>query len=184
MGTYPSTIVKIDPLGKEAKLWYVIQPANSSVYGFGSGAITRNILVANENTYGTLVRFDLDASEGTPETVVITPPTVVPHSDEVYFPPKYGGKVILVLLDMVGTAVFRSNDGQWHTAEYIGTIALTAEEMGSGWSVAAAEIGNSVYIVLEFFFDPPTTSWGAGNRTDFPLIDITSRLDALVGDCC
>ncbi|KAI0426035.1 hypothetical protein F5Y09DRAFT_351656 [Xylaria sp. FL1042] len=70
---------------------------------------------------------------------------------------------------------------EWRSAEFLGRIPNPPEVTASGGVVTAAvEIAGSVYMVEEWFTDPLVPGMSAGNRTSFPLVDITHQLDALV----
>ncbi|KAI1297088.1 hypothetical protein F5Y03DRAFT_370030 [Xylaria venustula] len=69
----------------------------------------------------------------------------------------------------------------WRAAEFLGRIPNPPEIIASGGVVTAAvEVGGSVFLIEEWFTDPLVPGTSAGNRSLFPLIDITAQLDALV----
>ena len=66
------------------------------------------------------------------------------------------------------------------TAEFLGVIPMP-ESVGNGVVTAAVQVGESVYANIEYFFDTPVAPPNnAGNRTAFPLVDVTAELDALL----
>ncbi|KAH7395432.1 TRI14-like protein [Cadophora sp. MPI-SDFR-AT-0126] len=185
VGTYPSSILKVDPSGEEkVEVWYLPNAGalDHTVKGLGGLAVVGDVLLANDNVSGELLRFDLTAPSGSP--------TVVPHNalgnltindqgDGIHLPQKYNGRVLLIAQNTVGLSVLRSGDG-WETAEFLGVIPMPAS-VGNGVVTAAVQIGESVYANIEYFFDTPVAPPNsAGNRTVFPLIDVTAALDALL----
>lgn len=133
------------------------------------------------NTFdGQIFRFDTAADKGTPVAVPRTPNTPMTDGDAIKLPPKYGGKVALIAEDSVGIVVLKSDDG-WKTAKYLGLIPNNSTAAAGGASTAALEIAGSVFILEEFFTDPAVAGTNGGNRTSFPLIDITSKVASLVG---
>ncbi|KAH7370208.1 hypothetical protein BKA65DRAFT_387817 [Rhexocercosporidium sp. MPI-PUGE-AT-0058] len=180
VGTYPSSILKVDPSGSNVEEWYLPEPINHTVKGLSGLAVVGNTLLANDNVSGNLLRFDLSASTGTATVVPHSPAGVISdQGDGITLPAKYDGTVLLITQSTLGFAVLRSND-TWQTAEFLGVIPVPASA-GDGVVTASVQIGESIYANVEFFGDaavaPPNN---AGNRTEFPLIDITASLDALL----
>ncbi|KAI0466142.1 hypothetical protein F4859DRAFT_527441 [Xylaria cf. heliscus] len=158
---------------------------------------------------GALYRFDMRAKKGTPTPIPIAYPRrngrtsttaadddnnddVIRPGDAIYLPPKYDNEVLLITEHDAGVSVLRSREGKgegagrdkkkkWHSAEFLGRIGNAADVAAAGGVVTAAvEIAGSVFLVEEWFTDPLVPGTPAGNRTSFPLVDITTRLDALV----
>ena len=128
-------------------------------------------------------------------------------ADAIYLPPRYASEVLLIT-EHDAVSVLRSRhgrekveaqgrwrgydghrqgekekqrDSKWRAAEFLGRIPNPAELAASGGLVTAAvEMGGRVYIVEEWFTDPLVPGTSAGNRTSFPLVDVTAQLDALV----
>lgn len=186
MGTYPSSILKVGPSGLgEVEVWYLpnAESLDHTVKGIGGLAVVGDVLLANDNASGELLRFDMTSSTGTP--------TVVPHNalgnltindqgDGIHLPAKYNGTVLLIAQNMAGLSVLRSSDG-WLTAEFLGVISMPESVVGNGVVTAAVQIGESLYANIEYFFDTPVAPPNnAGNRTVFPLVDVTAELDALL----
>ncbi|KAI0975434.1 hypothetical protein F4678DRAFT_470025 [Xylaria arbuscula] len=118
---------------------------------------------------------------------------VIRPSDAIYLPRRYGGEVLLISEHAGGVSVLRaqgeakakakaeSRVKDWRAAEFLGRIQNPPGITASGGVVTAAvEIGGSVFLVEEWFTDPLVPGTSAGNRTSFPLVDITAQLDALV----
>jgi hypothetical protein len=88
--------------------------------------------------------------------------------------------VMLVASCVSGFQVLRSKDASWKKAEYLGTIPkpITPLTEGSATAVAAVQMGsNSVYMIIDWIGDPRVPGQTAGNRTLFPMPDVTSELD-------
>jgi hypothetical protein len=174
VGSFPSSILRVSPGGTKVVPWYLPETTDR-VFGTAGLARTGNVLLANDNSQNAILRFNTLAAKGVPTLVNITPAgTSVSGSDAIYLPPKYLGTVLLVAVDATGIVVLRSRDG-WHNAQYLGTVPNT----GGGFATAAVQIGQSLYINNEFF-DTATTPYGAGDRSVFPLVDITAEVEALL----
>ena len=123
VGTFPSSILRVENNGTRVNEWYKSR-GNHTVTGFSGLAAAGDILLANDNTVspnGSLVKFDMSVSKGTPTTVPISPPRSIKGSDAIYLPPKYNGTVLLLAVDASGVEVLRSKDG-WATAEGLGQV--------------------------------------------------------------
>jgi hypothetical protein len=93
--------------------------------GLSGLATTGDILLSNNNAggaNGTLLRFDMTSSKGSPVPVPITPAHSIKGSDAIYLPPKYNGTVLLAAVNAFGVEVLRSKDGMWMTAEGLGLV--------------------------------------------------------------
>ena len=180
VGTYPSSILKVDPSGSKVEVWYLAEPVKSTVAGIGGLAVVGNTLLGNDIASGNVVRFDLTSSTGTPIVVPHSPAGVITkQGDGITLPEKFHGTVLLIAQNGLGFAVLRSND-TWQTAEFLGTIPHPAS-VPDGALTASVQIEGSVYANVEFFGDAPgAPPIYAGNRTVFPLIDITESLEALL----
>ncbi|KAI8950579.1 hypothetical protein F4801DRAFT_579259 [Xylaria longipes] len=204
LGTYPGTLLRVAGDGGAVEEWYVPSPSsqNSSgaidhaVVGYtGLAAVDGNTLLvadARNNSVdgGALYKFDTTARKGTPTRVPIAYPgnrtsaaDVIRPGDAIYLPPKYDNEVLLITEHEAGVSVLQSRKGKskWHSAEFLGRIANAPDVAAAGGVVTAAvEIAGSVFLVEEWFTDPLVPGTSAGNRTSFPLVDITAQLDALV----
>ncbi|KAI0513037.1 hypothetical protein F5B22DRAFT_657454 [Xylaria bambusicola] len=201
LGTYPGTIQRVSRTGGLASEWFVpsTKPLDHAVVGYTGFAAVRDssvLLVTDARNRsaegGALYTFDMDASRGAPRVVPIAyaeADQVIRPADAIYLPRKYGGEVLLIT-EHDAVSVVRSRKGgggkgekspSWRAAEFLGRIPNPTELASSGGLVTAAvEIGGRVYIVEEWFTDPLVPGTSAGNRTSFPLVDITAQLDALV----
>lgn len=194
VGTFPGTILRVRDNGTGLAPWFLPAPAalaNTTVAGFAGIAsiIEKDLLLVNNQADGQIYRFDgvSGAVNGTPILIPRTDAgngsTSAPlgASDAILLPPKYGGTVLLVSVDAEGTVVLRSKDGSWKTAETLGLISNNVPEAMGGLTPAPLQIGpNKVFAVEEFFADPVLAGTTAGNRSAFPLVDITTQVDALL----
>lgn len=183
VGTFPGTILRADEKGA-AEPWFLPpEPIDHTKIGYGGLAAVEgtDILLANDNADGQIYRFDMKADRGVPKLVPRTGiNATIEFSDAIYLPPRYGGTVLLVAEDAFGVSVLRSKDAKWKTAEYLGRVS-NAGLAAQGASVTAPiEVGGSLYMLEEFFADTPVAGSSAGNRTAFPLVDITSQVEALL----
>ncbi|KAI3340028.1 hypothetical protein F4824DRAFT_518132 [Ustulina deusta] len=203
LGTYPGTLLRVSRGGRAVTEWFVPPaPLDHAVVGYtGLAAVDGAVLLVadarnnSDSGGGALYRFDMSAAEGSPTRVPIAYPgsssaaaaEVIRPGDAIYLPPKYGSEVLLIAEHGAGLSVLRSRRGrrekrnEWRGAEFLGRIPNPPEVAASGGLVAAAvEIAGSVFMVEEWFADPLVPGTSAGNRTSFPLVDITAQLDALV----
>lgn len=185
LGTYPGTILRVEPDGSAIKPWYLPKVIDHTYTGLTGFAATGDILLAsdarNATGSGEIVRFDMRAQQGTPVLVPRTPNEPIMSLDAVYLPPKYRGTVLLVSEHDRGVSVLRSQDGRWETAEYLGRVTDDPALKDGGVNVATVEIAGSVYMVDEWFADPIVPGTSAGNRTAFPMWDITAQVEKLLG---
>ncbi|KAK1988564.1 hypothetical protein LZ30DRAFT_683820 [Colletotrichum cereale] len=182
LGSYPSSIIRVSADGETAAPWYLHTPADHTVHGL-SGLVAspdgKALLVA-DNTDGQLYRFDTAAAQGSPARVPLSGAARVGNAlDGVSIPSRYHGTVILASDNAAGTVVLRSRDATWAAAEVVGTVPGLPAAEGAA-NVATLEIGGSVYAVSEWFADPKVPGTQAGNRTEWPLVDITAKIDALL----
>ncbi|TQN64770.1 Core trichothecene cluster (CTC) protein 14 [Colletotrichum shisoi] len=182
LGTFPSSIIRVSADGKTAAAWYAQTPPDHTVHGL-SGLVSspdgKSLLVV-DNADGQLYRFDISAAEGTPVRVPLTGAELIGTSlDGVSIPSRYQGTVILVTDNAAGTVVLRSRDASWDAAEVLGTVPASPLAEG-GASVTTVQIGGSVYAVSEWFMDEKVAGTLAGNRTEWPLVDISAQIDALL----
>jgi len=179
VGTYPSNILKVDKNGKSITPWYVLKSNVTTIAGLAglAGLAAKDwILLSNDTTAGQIVRSDMHAPKGTPIAVPLSPSHILGSSDAIYLPPKYSGTVLLVAEDLNGISVLRSEDRKWEAAEYLGTVIWNVTDVPA---TAAVQIGDSLYMVLEFF-DTPVAGGTSGNKTQFPFVDITQEVESLL----
>ncbi len=156
--------------------WYVSEPIVTTRTGLSGLAATEWILLADDANSGGIWRFDMRAEHGVPTVVPVSPPHTIGFCDAVYLPPKYKGTVLLVAEDLAGISVFRSKDGKWRSAEYLGIVPWTNPSL---FVTASVQIGNSIYMNIIPFGDSPVPGT-AGNQSKFPFPDITHQVEVLL----
>ena len=176
--------MKVDPKGGAVTPWYVPETINNTaVSGYGGLATVaeNDILLSNDNAKGEILRFDLSKEKGEPVVVKREPHVSFGGTDAILLPPKYGGSVLLVSENAVGITVLRSKDKKWETAEHLGTVPNDEDIVRTGGIVTAPlQIGDKIFMIEEFFADPFVPGGVAGNRTTFPLFDITDKVEKLL----
>ncbi|KAF9876963.1 hypothetical protein CkaCkLH20_05809 [Colletotrichum karsti] len=180
VGSFPGTIMKVDPKGSAVESWFLPQQLVPSKMGFSGLAATGNILLSNNNEDRQIYRFNMKDDKGKPELVPRTPEASLDATDAIYLPPRYEGKVLLVAENLRGITVLRSKDGLWKSAEHLGTVPNNSSAAQGGIVTAPVQIGDNLFMVEEFFTDTPVPGSTAGNRTNFPLVDITSDVEKLL----
>ncbi|KAK3681561.1 hypothetical protein B0T22DRAFT_522678 [Podospora appendiculata] len=188
IGTYPKSVVKVTPWGQPS-VYYPPQTNDTTVHGYtGTAHVGNTMLVVDNN--GTpessatgnseIFRLDLNKAHGAPVLVPRTPHTPIGEADKIHLPQAYGGTVLLVAEDLRGLTVLRSLDG-WHTAEHRGFIPSDFPVFFQKIVPSSIQIGPTKnYLIGQYFpgaFVPGTNS---GNRTDFPMFDLTAQIDALL----
>jgi hypothetical protein len=178
VGSWPTSILRVDKLGNVTP-WYVPSGLSHTQLGYAGLAAVygTDILLANDNLSGQLYRFDMSDEQGTPTLVPQTPTnSTLGTTDAIYLPPRYSGTVLLAGTDFNGTLVLRSTD-QWKTAEQLGHVSNSVYDAQGAIVPANIEIAGTLYAVEEFFETNPPS---ATNRTQFPLVDITAQVEALL----
>ncbi|KAH0591688.1 hypothetical protein MHUMG1_10571 [Metarhizium humberi] len=187
IGTFPGSILKVDPSGETVTPWYVSDETDTTVTGFTGIVYLGTKFLTTYGKKGQVQRWNSCGEQGKPTTVPIgtagTPPTpdaVLENIEAITLPKKYEGKVLLVASNTKGVYVLRSND-EWETAENLGEIPNKYAESG-GVVVTTVQVEDRLYAVLEYFDDikNPVPETVAGNRTEFPLQDITSAVGELL----
>lgn len=204
LSTYPGALLRVAGDGSAVDEWYVPTLSNGSLIDHaqqglsGLAAVGGDVLLVsdaqnNSASGGALYRFDMSAPKGIPVLIPIhykgSPAAVIRPTDAIYLPPKYDNTVLLLAeynLDGSngGVSVLRSRTkgrDKWHSADFLGRIPNPPNANNEGAFVTAAvEIAGSVFLVEEWFTDPVVPGTSGGNRTLFPLVDITAQLEALV----
>ncbi|KAH9897546.1 hypothetical protein F4778DRAFT_783124 [Xylariomycetidae sp. FL2044] len=213
LGTYPGTILRVEPDGSAIREWYLPEVLDHTVSGFSGFAALGDILLVSdtrnnsvEDGGSAIYRFDMTAETGTPVLVPLTmppsnnnnsssssntttprPPPLLLGHDAIYLPPKYNGTVLLLAEHDRGVSVLRSRDAKWETAEYVGLVPNNNDDdeddpaLDAGALVTAPlEIAGSLYMVEDWFTDALVPGTSAGNRSVFPLVDITGRVEELL----
>lgn len=182
VGTFPGTILRVDSAGSSVQEWYLPNPLEPTKAGYaGLAAVPGTDVLLTNGADGGIYRFDMAAATGTPVLVTRPAGDDLKGSDAIYLPARYNGRILLAAEPGKGVSVLRSQDG-WQTARYLGRVANNFPEANGGSITATVQIGNNVFAVVEYFTDPPVAGSSAGNRTQFPLIDITAHIQELFGD--
>ena len=181
IATFGSAIAKVSPTG-QASIFYndsnVVVTNGTTQAGWGGIFSVGNTLVLVDN--GDLVTFDTTASPAVPNfhAPLNVPAGFTVNCDGFYAPPMFEGTIALCSDDSFngtgGLTVLESKDN-WETGTYLGFVANDAAESMGGTPTASVQIADSIYISEEFFTDANET------RTEFPFIDVTSRVKAICG---
>jgi hypothetical protein len=178
VGTYPSSIMKVDANGTKVETWYLDDNLNHTIAGYAGLAVKDWTLITNDEATGNLFRFDMRTKKGVPVLIEVTPPHKIGPTDAIQLPLKYHGTVLLVAERGSGASVYRDRKGEWKKAEYLGLVPWPETDR---ITTAPLQVGDAVYFNLEPFGDAGVQGPGtAGNRTDFLYVDITAQIDALL----
>ncbi|KFG78217.1 TRI14-like protein [Metarhizium anisopliae] len=187
IGTFPGSILKVDPSGETVTPWFVSDETTTTVTGFTGIVYLDTKLLTTYGKNGLVQRWNSCDGQGKPTPVRVgtagTPPktdAVLENIEAITLPKKYNGEVLLVASNTKGVYVLRSKDG-WDSAENLGEIPNKYAETG-GVVVTTVQVEDRLYAVLEYFGDiaSPVPETVAGDRTEFPLQDITSAVDELL----
>ncbi|KAK0630859.1 hypothetical protein B0T17DRAFT_572834 [Bombardia bombarda] len=186
VGTFPGTVMRADREGRAVGPWYLPEPFPNTTTRWGFSGLAAvggesEVLLANDGD-GRLYRFDMREAEGRPVLVPTTPEVLYTGQDAIYLPPMYGGRVLLVASHDNGIQVLRSRDRTWRTAENLGLIpSPTGGLYEGGFAVAPVQIGSDAVYLVDLFWDTPwVPGTVAGNRSLFPMKDITSDVERLL----
>ncbi|KAM4063855.1 hypothetical protein HRG_006955 [Hirsutella rhossiliensis] len=187
-GTFPPSLMHVNITTQAATPWW-LGPSDSQVVGINGIAMYQNRKLLGAYQTGVdgsqLVWFDIH-TPGSPNAIPVKQggrvSNVGESLDAAVLPAMYGGKILLVSDAFVGTVILHSND-HWATAEKLGAVpnGMAAEGIRV---VTAVQVGQRILCVFEFFGDAnvkvPGQPAGAGNRSEFPLQDITDDIDRLL----
>lgn len=182
IGTFPSSIIRVSANNKHAKAWYLATPPDHTKHGFTGAVSVEGHIIVPDNIDGQLYRFNKRDKSGKRSKITLSSgkSPIGKGLDGAFLPPLYHGTVILVSDNTNGTIVLHSTDGKWNKARNVGTIANKYLNAG-GSTVASLQIGSSIYSVTEYFGDTKVKGTLAGDRTRFPLNDITKQVANLLG---
>ncbi|KAF7589030.1 hypothetical protein BBP40_004818 [Aspergillus hancockii] len=183
VGTFPTSIVKVGPNGSTATPWYLEPHPNQTIHGLTGLAASGNTLLATDGSDGQLYRFNTTDTIGQKVHVPLNgnhTAVIGNDLDGILLPQQFNDTVLLVSDNSQGTVVLRSADGLWTSAEVLGAVPNLFLAQ-SGFAVDNVEIAGSLYSVIEFFLDDKVPGTLAGNRTQFPLVDITYDVLGLLG---
>lgn len=193
VGTFPGTILRVDTNGNGLAPWYLPSAAalaNTTVAGFSGLAIIRqdDLLLTNNNADGQVYRFDgvSGSVNGTPVLVPRTDTSgnaaaPLSFTDAILLPAKYNNTILLLADNANGTVVLRSRDAKWTSAETLGIVSNNVADARGGFITANVQIGpEKIFSSQAFFTDEIVAGTNAGNRTEFPFVDVTAEVDALL----
>ncbi|KAH8898351.1 hypothetical protein GQ53DRAFT_837274 [Thozetella sp. PMI_491] len=179
-GTFPSSIVKVDAKGNAPTAWVPPVTTDHTKRGYSGIASNGNTIVALDSNDGSLWRFDATAAQGTPVPLPRTPNATISGGDGIHLPVLYNGHILLVAEHVRGVSVLRSQDGSWASAEYLGLIPNAPGLPAGVLAVSTTQIANKLYIVNDWFGDAVVPGTQAGNKTSFPMIEITHQVQNLI----
>ncbi|KAB5523159.1 hypothetical protein GE09DRAFT_1178568 [Coniochaeta sp. 2T2.1] len=181
VGTYPGTIMRVSPGGNKVTPWYLPPHINHTQKGFSGLAVVDNMLLSNDAD-GQIYRFDMRKAHGVPVLVSVIPLVTYQGTDAIYLPPKYGGTVLQVAINRSGVQVLRSKDRKWTACEHLGTIPNPDIPATSGSvTTGLVQMGSdSIYIIDDWTDLPFIPGQASGNRTIFPMVDITENIERLL----
>ncbi|KAK0616865.1 hypothetical protein B0T14DRAFT_523950 [Immersiella caudata] len=173
-GAFPGTVLKVDKSGKRVEEWYVpdLERVNRTQHGFTGIDSVGDTLLVVDATKGALFRFDMRDKKGkaTPVQVAITPVPTIVRSDAMRLPDKYGGRVLLITDQSRGVLVLRSRDTSWRTAEYLGLVPADGTLPPGSLTAAVSQIGDRIYALPNWFFEPKVPGTFAGNRSTWLIL--------------
>lgn len=174
VSSYPASVLRVGRGGKEVSVWYPPRGV-TTVEGYtGCAAVRDVLLVAGMRT---VWRFDLKQKWGTPVMLG----RVEGRTSQVQVPAAYGGRVLLVSQELIGVTVFKSRDGQWRSAENLGTIRSDFPKELERLLLTTVQVDpRRQFMVGQYFPGDIVPGTMAGNRSDFPLFDITDEIDGLL----
>ncbi|CAG8953266.1 hypothetical protein HYFRA_00003471 [Hymenoscyphus fraxineus] len=178
LGTYGANILRTSADCKTTEVFYLREPALTTIPGYGGCVSNGWDLIVNDVLQSKILKFDMRQEKGVPVEIPHTPNVTWGYSDAIILPPKYLNTVLLIAIDLEGIVVLRSKDASWDSAEYLGLIP---NPISTAWTVAAVQVGQSVYLQPMEVGDINRPNPGPLNLTAFPLIDITEKLEALLG---
>lgn len=182
---FPGTILRLERYkarkAPKVKEWFLSQPRNTSIDGFGGLATKGWSLITHDNSNGQLLKFDMRSRSGVPVVIPVTPSNATfLDSDALTLPQKYNGTVLLIA-GGPGIRVFRSKDGKWNDAEFLGTVTRASFNLPPDQlATAAVQVGDGLNLVVVPTGDVVVAGTLAGNRTEFPFYDITTQVEELL----
>ena len=180
IGTYPSSILRIDADGGQLTTWYGPTTSNTTVKGVTGIAKFGNKFLAPEASSGKLLKFDMGDEKGVPMEVNLEGGNLL-GSDAAHLPPIYDNKILLVAVHPTlssGIAVVESRNGQWDDARYLGEVP---DSVAGTLTSVAFSLNDRIYMDAGLYLDSPNK---AGNETQFPMVDITEQVAAIVRNAC
>ncbi|KAK4041121.1 hypothetical protein C8A01DRAFT_15112 [Parachaetomium inaequale] len=177
VSSYPAGILRVrgGKGGKrEVAVWYGPR-GETTVEGYTGCAVVGDVMLVAG--MGAVWRFDLSKERGEPVRLV----GVEGGTNRVKLPEAYGGRVALVSQGLVGVTVLRSRDGSWRSAEELGTIRSGFPRELERIVPSTVQVGpRRQYMVGQYFPGEIVPGTMAGNRSDFPMFDITEEIEGLL----
>ncbi|TGO31477.1 hypothetical protein BHYA_0684g00010 [Botrytis hyacinthi] len=186
------SIAKIAPNGTVTPFFMskeTAKNATASPYLYFSIAFlnSQSKLLISDGQRGTFVTFDTKSHSPVPTPITISN---LPSNytsvlcDAIITPDRYPHQsIVLCAEDYIGGSgaitVFSSKDN-WASAKYLGAVYNTDSRTKGFSTTTAVEIANSIYLSSMPFSDGLSYD-KVGNRSSFPMIDITEQVDTLVG---
>ncbi|KJZ74816.1 hypothetical protein HIM_05725 [Hirsutella minnesotensis 3608] len=172
VGSYGGSLLRVGAQDKKVDEWWV-GPAPAPAKGLtGLAKLDAETLLVTDQGESQLYRYSM-TQRGQREKVVLTGGNLTEALDGVYLPPRYQGRCLLVSDSVNGTLVVRSRDA-WKTAE-VADIVPNDFLAADGSTAASVQVADRVLAVTEWFLDGGGSR--AGNRSEFPMVDITDRVD-------
>lgn len=177
LGTYGANILRVNKDFTKTETFYVREPIITTIPGYGGCAANGWDLIVNDVLQSKILKFDLRQEKGVPVEIPHTPNITWGYTDAIVLPPKYKNTVLLIAEDLGGLVVLRSKDAKWDSAEYLGEIP---NPVSTAWTVAAVQIGQSIYLQPMEVGNVNNPNTGPYNQTAFPLIDVTEQLETML----
>ncbi|UPX18727.1 uncharacterized protein EKO05_0009019 [Ascochyta rabiei] len=185
------SIAKIAPNGTVTPFFTTNETAkNATALPYLSSGLvylpSKSKLLISDGQRGTFVTFETKSRHPVPKLTKISnwPSNYTAlNCDGIIAPDRYPGQtVVLCAEDYLGGSgaitVFSSKN-DWATAKYLGVVYNSNPSTKGFLTTTAVEITNSIYLNSMPFSDG-TTFDTHGNRSSFPIIDITSQVDTIV----
>lgn len=185
MATWGNVLLRIDRHGNTSPFYG--PPSNkldASAAGFGGIAIQDTTLLVSDAISQSFFVFDLECPES---KLLVTQPIGLPAQepmllcDSLYLPERYEGSVAICASDFAygvgGISLYYSEDG-WHSSEYLGFILNDFTQSPNGTATATFEAMGTIYMVVAYIH---TATGAQPQPSNFPFVDITDRVDGLVG---
>ncbi|KJZ68469.1 hypothetical protein HIM_12145 [Hirsutella minnesotensis 3608] len=176
VGSYGPSMLRVSAKDQKVEEWYVGTTPAPTKGLTGVAKLNRDTLLVTDESDHSLYRFSM-SQRGQREKVELTSGNLTSAMDGVYLPPKYRGHCLLVSDSVNGTVVLRSSD-EWKTAEVADVVPNDFFTV-NGFTAASVQIAQRIFAVTEWFLDGGGLK--AGDRSDFPMVDITDRLDKVCG---
>lgn len=173
ISSFGGSLWRLGPGGRDAEAWGFGAP---KAFGFsGVVKLDADTLLVTDNNDSSIHRWGIARANQSAKVDVAGGLDGL-YFDGAFLPPRYHGRVLLVSVQANGTAVLESSDG-WKMAEMRGLVPnrLTDDQAVTTFSF---EAGDHIFVNYMWFLDNGGTK--AGDRRQFPMDDVTDRVDELV----